>query len=70
MIVSSTEIILSREVGEGRVRVEEDPQNYDDEKNFFRGAAKVQKSVIPAKAGIQVPLTDGGESPGFPFAGE
>jgi hypothetical protein len=36
MIVSSTEITLSREVGEGRVRVEEDPENYDDEKNFFR----------------------------------
>jgi hypothetical protein len=27
-------------------------------KEFLPGAAKVQESVIPAKAGIRVPLTD------------
>ena len=37
-------------------RVEERAENYDNKKNFFRGANKVQKSVIPANAGIQVPL--------------
>jgi len=47
--MSSTEITLSREVGEGRVRVEEAAENCDDKKNVFGGAE--QKSVMPAKTG-------------------
>ena len=40
--------------------MEEGAENHDDNKNFSRGADKVQKAVIPAEtpAGIQVPLTD------------
>ena len=37
MILSLGEITLSREVGEGRVRVEEHAENYDEPEKFFSG---------------------------------
>ena len=36
--------------------VEEGAENFDETGNFPRGADVVQQSVMPAKAGIQVPF--------------
>jgi hypothetical protein len=41
MILSLGEINLFREVGRGRVRVEQHAENYDEQKNLFRGADRL-----------------------------
>jgi hypothetical protein len=72
MIVSSTEITLSRESGRsGRgKRVEKRTENYEDKQNFLRGANRRRKSAMLAKAGSQIQLTDWTKKSGFSFAWE